>query len=268
VGRAHGDRELSPSAYFVAEGDGLQPVPEARSPWAPDMLHGRLLAGLAARAVELEPHDPELRIARLTVDMFRSPPMTPFHAVTNVVRDGRRVRVVEVSIRCGALEVARATALQLRGGEHPGAAVWHAPGWTVPDPNELPQGEEVSTYGGWDLRLVTQGGFWSSERKQLWARDTWSLVEGEPSSAAVRAALASDLPNPLANSGAQGLQFINADLTMFLGRLPESEWIGLDVTDHLGHDGVAIGSCRLYDTTGAIGWSSVCAITNTATLSG
>ena len=232
------------------------------------MLHGRLLAGLAARAVEQQPHDPALRIARLTVDMFRSPPMTSFHTVATVTRDGRRVRVVEVSIRSGDVEVARATSLQLRTGEHPHEAVWHAPNWDVPAPDVLPQGDDVAASGGWDIRLITPGGFWTSERKCLWARDTWALVEGEVPSPQVRAALASDLPNPLANSGGQGLQFINADLTMFLGRPPESEWIGLEVTDHIGHDGVAIGSCRLYDTEGAIGWSSVCALTNTATLSG
>jgi hypothetical protein len=100
----------------------------------------------------------------------------------------------------------------------------------------------------------------------LWARDRWQLVAGETLSPVVRAALAADLPNPLANSGAEGLQFINADLTLFLGRPPVSEWIGLEVAAHVGHDGTAIGTCTLYDTSGAIGSSSVCAITNTATL--
>jgi hypothetical protein len=80
----------------------------------------------------------------------------------------------------------------------------------------------------------------------------------------VRAALAADLPNPLANSSADGLQFINADLTLFLARAPDSEWIGLEVAGHIGHEGIAVGSCTLYDTAGAIGWSSVCAITNAA----
>jgi hypothetical protein len=180
------------------------------------------------------------------------------------------VRVTEVSIRCDDVEVARATSLQLRGGEHPAAEVWRAPDWDAPHPDAVPandpaQGSEA--FGGWDIRLITTGGFWTAERKRLWARDQWSLVEGEVLSPTVRAALASDLPNPLANSGASGLQFINADLTMFLARPPATEWVGLEVTDHLGHDGVAIGSCRLYDVEGAIGWSSVCAITNTAILS-
>lgn len=225
------------------------------------MLHGRLLAGLAARAIEEEAADHEFRVARLTLDMFRSPPMDPFQVATRVVRGGRRVRVVEVSISCNDVEVARAYVLLLRAGPHPAATLWRAPDWHVPAPDELVAPEE-SSGSGWEIRLITPGGFWTSEQKQLWARDTWQLVAGEEMSPLVRAALAADLPNPLANSGAEGLQFINADLSLFLSRSPVSEWIGLEVAGHLGHDGIAIGTCKMYDTAGAIGYSTVCAVAN------
>jgi hypothetical protein len=230
------------------------------------VLHGRLLAGLAARAVEGAGHDPALRVVRLTVDMFRSPPMAALQVATRLVRDGRRVRVVDVSLRSADVEVARASALLLHIGPHPGGVMWRAPEWVAPLPDTLPTPEQGDTFGGWDIRLLTPGGFWTAERKRLWARDRWQLVAGEQPSPVVRAALAADLPNPLANSSAEGLQFINADLTLFLGRPPVSEWIGLEVAGHLGYDGVAVGNCALYDTAGAIGWSSVCAVTNTATL--
>jgi hypothetical protein len=253
-------------AYFVPGVDGLQPVPEARSPWSADMLHGRLLAGLAARAAEATGDDPAVRLTRLTVDMFRTPPMSALQVATRTLRDGRRVRVVDVSIRCGDVEVARASALMLRTGPHPNGETWRAPSWEAPLPDTLPSPGELEIGGGWDIRLLTPGGFFTAERKRLWARDRWQLVAGEEPSPIVRAALAADLPNPLANSGAEGLQFINADLTMVLGRRPESEWIGLEVDGHLGHDGIAVGTCTMHDTSGPIGWSSVCAIANTATL--
>jgi hypothetical protein len=230
------------------------------------MLHGRLLAGLAARAVEAAGHDPVLRVVRLTVDMFRSPPMSALHVSTRVVRDGRRVRVVDVSISSADAEVARASALVLRTGPHPGGTIWRTPEWDAPLPETLPPPSDGDGDAGWDIRLLTPGGFWTADRKRLWTRDRWQLVAGEEPSPVVRAALAADLPNPLANSSAEGLKFINADLTLTLSRPPVSEWIGLEVDGHLGHDGVAVGSCTFYDTSGAIGWSSVCAITNTATL--
>jgi hypothetical protein len=255
-----------PGAYFISGIDGLQPVPAARSPWSADMLHGRLLAGLAARAVEGASHDPELSIARLTVDMFRSPPMSALHVTTSMIRSGRRVCVMEVSIRSTDTDVARARALLLRRGAHPDGAPWRAPVWDVPLPDTLPAQAGVDENASWEIRLLNPGGFWTAERKQLWTRDRWQLVEGEGLSPAVRAALAADLPNPMANSSAEGLQFINADLTLFLARPPVSEWIGVEVAGHVGHDGIAVGTCSLYDTTGPFGSSTVCAITNTATL--
>lgn len=254
-------------AYFISSTAGLHPVPEARSPWSADMLHGRLLAGLAARAIEGGGNDPDLRVVRLTVDMFRPPPMSALHVATSVTRDGRRVRVVDVSIGSIGVEVARARALLLRTGPHPAGMMWQAPEWDAPLPDTLPSPGDGDTYGGWDIRLVTPGGFWTSQRKRLWTRDRWQLVAGEEPSPVVRAALAADLPNPLANSNDDGLQFINPDLTLSLVRPPVSDWIGLEVGGHLGYDGVAVGSCTMYDTSGAIGWSSVCAIANTATLS-
>lgn len=249
-------------AYFVPTPAGLEPVPEARSPWAADMLHGRLLAGLAARAIEQDAGAAEFRVARLTVDMFRSPPMLPFATATRVVRDGRRVRAVDVSITSGDREVARASAVQLRTGPHPDARVWGQPSWTVPSPDELAPPDVLMAPGGWDIRLITPGGFWAVEQKRLWARDGWALVQGEEMSPLVRVAIAADLPNPMANAGADGLQFINADLTLTIARLPRTEWVGLEVTDHVAADGIAIGRCAMFDVDGPIGSSTVCAVTN------
>jgi hypothetical protein len=46
-------------AFFALKNGELVPAPHARSPWSADMLHGRLLGGLAARALEAEHGDPE-----------------------------------------------------------------------------------------------------------------------------------------------------------------------------------------------------------------
>jgi hypothetical protein len=237
------------------------------------MLHGRLLSGLAARAVEQEAHDPALRLARLTVDMFRSPPMEPFTCTTAVLRDGRRVRVLDVSIASAGFEVARARALLVRTGDDVVSDAWRPPAWDAPDPDELDRWQSEVEPGaaddlGWDIRLVNDGGFWAAERKRVWTRDRSQLVAGEELSPSVRAALAADLPNPLANAGSEGLSYINPDLTLFLARPPVSPWIGLEVSNHVAAGGVAVGECVLYDVDGPIGSSTVCGVTNPATLSG
>ncbi len=49
------------------------------------------------------------------------------------------------------------------------------------------------------------------------------------------------------------MQFINADLTVYLARYPVGEWVGLEVADQLTGAGAGLGQCGLYDRTGRIG---------------
>jgi len=79
----------------------------------------------------------------------------------------------------------------------------------------------------------------------------------------VRVALAADIASPLANSGDAGLQYVNADITLYLQRLPESEWLGFESASHQSAAGIAFGSCTVYDERGPIGSSTVCAVANT-----
>ncbi len=223
------------------------------------MLHGRLLAGLAAREIERETTS-DYRLVRLTLDMFRFPPMQALQVTSTLARNGRRVRAVDVSITCVGNEVARASSVALRTSAHPAGELWSAPEWDVPHPDMIIPPRAASA--GWELRPVTPDVFSSSGRKQVWMRDNWQLVSGEDLTGNVRVALAADLPNPLANAGTAGLQFINADLTLTIRRPPASEWIGVEVANHLGEDGVAIGLCTMYDVVGAVGWSSVVAVAN------
>ena len=75
---------------------------------------------------------------------------------------------------------------------------------------------------------VSGQGFGAPMPRRSWLRDTRALVEGEALSPFVRAALAADFASPVANSGSHGLDHINADLTLHLGRLPEGDWIGIE----------------------------------------
>lgn len=65
--------------------------------------------------------------------------------------------------------------------------------------------------------------------------------------------MAGDITASIANWGSKALQFINADYTLTLTRLPEGDHIGLASLTHHSHDGVASGSAVLVDTAGPIG---------------
>ncbi|WP_248959257.1 acyl-CoA thioesterase domain-containing protein [Sphaerisporangium perillae] len=251
-------------AFFSLKNGEFVPAPHARSPWAPDMLHGRLLGGLAARAIEDEHGDPEFHFARLTVDLFRNSPLVPLSVETVRIREGRRIRVADATVRtAGHGAIARATAVLLRRGEQPEGEVSRTPTWDAPTPEEIgpqPPGAWTPPFDLWRLTSWTDPG-----PKRVWLRETFPLVEGETMSPFVRVALAGDFASPLANSGTAGLHFINADYTLTLSRLPLGEDIGLESNGHLSDDGVATAHCTVHDTSGPIGYCLVTAVANPGT---
>jgi hypothetical protein len=229
------------------------------------MLHGRLLGGLAARALERYA-EPGLHFARLTVDLFRNSPMLPVTVETALVRDGRRIRVADATISTDQGVIGRAGVVLLRQGEQPGGAqTLVTPAWDAPPPAGPPVDGP-----GWkppfDLWRLTEWGAPGPGR--VWMREKHPLVDGETVSPFVRAALAADFASPISNAGTDGLRFINADYTLTLARLPEGELIGVEATGHLSARGVATGQVTFHDTSGPIGFCAVTAVANPAGIGG
>jgi hypothetical protein len=219
----------------------------ARSVWSDEMINGHHIGGLAAWGVERDTGELGLQVTRLTVDMFRPVPMRPLLIRTHPIREGRRLRVVGVSILDGDLEVTRATALLLLPSEHPAGEPWTPAPWDVPAPEAVaaaPDGGRLS----WEIRRITE---WDGTgQRQVWMRERVAFVEGQELSPLVRAALMADFAHPISNSGQHGLSFINADLTLYLSRYPSGEWIGMESAGHLGAGGVGVGSAWMHDRDG------------------
>lgn len=251
------------TGFFDRDGDLAVPRPEARSPWSPDMLHGRLLAGLAARAVEASGPDPAMVPARLTIDLFRSASMEPIEVRHSIRRDGRRVRVDEVTAISEGKEIAAATIVLLRSGEAPTGAVWTRDDWTAAHPDDM-DGVDLPEPSVGQMRIVPVDGrgFGHVGPKSVWIRDDRSLFDDEPITPFQRAAMASDFASPLGNSGEGGLAYINSDITLHLGRLPDGEWIGMEVGAHVAAAGVSVARSDLFDERGAFGFAEVCAVAN------
>lgn len=255
--------------FFTRSGEQLVPAEHADSPWAPDMMHGRLFGGLLAREVENGHGDEEWHFARLTVDLFRSARLEPVRTTSTRVRDGRRIRVVDAQVHAGEKVVARASAVLLRRGAETAGTVADTPPWTAPHPDELPAPRDreqgwVPPFDTWMLDADNElsADLSSGQARRAWLRDRHPLVSGEPVSPFARVALAADFASPLANYGPGGLEYINADYTLTLSRLPVSTEIGLESTGHISDDGVAAAECTVHDTAGPLGFCAVTAVSN------
>jgi hypothetical protein len=247
--------------FFCRDGDRFVPSPVSRGPWDPKSLHGRVVVGLLGREIERRHGDPEFMPARLTVDMYRLPDLSPAEVVTRVVRDGGRIKVIDAEFISGGTPMARATCQLLRRTDNPQGKVWSPPPWDAPAPADIPAPEDPrgSLGGMWTVRPIS-GAMGALGPRRLWMAEVRPLIGGEPWTPFARAAVSCDFASPFANAGEQGLAYINSDVTLYLHRLPVTEWIGYEVVNHGAADGVAVGECWVHDEQGPIGSATVAAL--------
>jgi len=247
--------------FFTREGDVYTPTKVARGPWDPNSLHGRVIAGLLGQVIEQRHGSPDFQPARLTVDMYKLPDLSPIEVRTTVVREGYRIKVIDAEFFSAGVSMARATCQLLRRTENAPGNVWTPPNWEVPKPSDIapPEDRRAGMGGMWAMRPIS-GATGTLGQRRTWMAEVRDLVGGEPLTPFVRVAVSADFASPYANAGDQGLGYINSDVTLYLHRSPTTEWIGYEVVNHGAADGVAIGECFLYDELGPIGSATVCAL--------
>ena len=96
----------------------------------------------------------------------------------------------------------------------------------------------------------------------LWIRDVHPLITGEQLTPLARVAMAADLASPVSNFSTHGLSFINADYTVYLGREPQGEYVGIQPSAHISEAGVAAGQCVVHDLDGPVGFVATAAVVN------
>lgn len=260
---AHARPPAAAEGFFRADGGTLVPAAFASSPWGP-VLHGRLIGGLTARAAEqARAADPDLACSRLTVDLFRSVPLAPVRVTTRAVRQGRRITVLDVSVEQDDGPVGQGRAVLLRRSEQPSGTWRPAPAWDAPAPSLL-EPRRPSANGRWTAPWESWlvAGADGPLTGGLWIREIHPLVTDEELTPLVRMAMAADLASPVSNYSTNGLSFINADYTVYLGREPHGEHVGIQPSAHISERGVAAGHCVIHDLRGAVGFVTTTAVAN------
>jgi len=251
---------MSNEPFFRKDGGKFIPTSAGVGPWTATSLHGRLIIGLLGAEIERQYRTPDYMPSRLTVDMYRLPDLSPVEVVTRVVKDGYRIKVVDAEFISGGQSAGRATCQLLRRTENSPGNIWTPGNWDVPKPTDIPAPEQRPMGGMWDVRRISGDFGQPGHPRRLWMAEIRDLVEGEPFTPFARVATAADFVSPFANSGDQGLGYINSDATVYLHREPVSDWIGFDVVNQGATAGVSVAECMLYDEQGPIGTASCTAL--------
>ena len=253
-----------PDALFLRDGDRFVPTELCRGPWRPDAQHGGPPAALLAHAVERAAGEDGMQSVRLTIELLRPVPLAPLTVAARIARPGRKVQLLEASLRTAEAEVARAVALRIRRTDLPVPTAVDARPAPPPGPDAgsaskppwvLPETPAFHSHAV-EHRFVA-GGFDRAGAATDWIRLLVPVVAGEPTPPLARVAAVADFGNGISwvLSRLDGWQFINPDLTIYLHRLPATEWVCLDAVTWVEPHGIGLAESRLWDERGMIGRS-------------
>ena len=252
----------------------FNPTPVAGSPWHPALLHGGAVSALFGLLVDEQAAAwPDFMVNRLTMNLLRPVPMEPLESRCRWLREGGRLRLLEVALLARGQQVARAEALMQKTSPRelpdyaPRADVAPAgpAGLPVFDIQSFLDAKGLAIPPGFHTRVEVREVTPWDERgaATCWVRVPVEIVAGVPLTPLMRAAMVSDLGNGTGqlNLG-QGVGSINADITLALFRSPRTEWLCLASQALMTEAGCGVVHTRLYDEQGAIGHVLQCTQAN------
>lgn len=258
-------------AIYEREGNIYSPTEWAGSPWSEGHQHGGPINALFATAAEEAAAETQLRIVRLTVDLFRSVPRVPLELAWHFVRRGRRIAVIqaELTLPGSGDVISRASSVLLAPNVDAPRSWEHTPA----PPLDL-AGTEPVEFMPRDLRDNFPPGFhWSFEVRMgadehgpaAWITTPLDLLPGQPMTPLQRSAAVADLTFGLSGRSllrqrivdvdAWRVQMINIDTTIYWERPPVGTWFGFRHALLTDHEGIGLAEVDLADVDGRLGRS-------------
>lgn len=246
-----------PEAFFFRDGDRFVPTELTRGPWDPRAQHGGPPAALLGTALEQCERREDAMVVRVTLEILKPIPLAPLTVSTRMLRPGRSVQLVSGTLSAGGEEIVRAHAVRIRTVDLDVSEPQAAPAPPGPDqgnaPRYFPTGMEVGYHTAMEGSFV-RGNFTEVGGATAWLRMRYPLVAGEPVTPLARVLIAADSGNGVSSAlDFRRFIFINPDLTVYLHRYPEGEWVCLDAETTVSRRGVGMSASTLYDLRGPIG---------------
>ena len=200
-----------------------------------------------------------MQVVRLTIDLLRPVPLAPITPEIIMVRDGKRIQVLSVSLSAGGTVVAVCTTLRMRQGCLSVAGLPDGRRSMTPDRGvgaTDPIREARSHGARFAVEFLNEeAGTWLCN--PTWIRQQVEVIDGEKTVGLARLAFAADFASGVGRPWHLPVYGINADITLNVIRLPESEWLCLDGRAWINPAGIGQVQATISDTSGILAAVSV-----------
>ncbi len=254
-------------ALYIRDGDAYVGTVCTQGAWAHGGQAGGAVLALLGHVLEDVPTLTPMSLTRLTVDIVRPVPVGErLQVATDVIREGKKIQLVDILLSAGDTVTTRARALRIRDldvGDLEGMPLSTSdlnPSTSAPPPEELSGVEHLTRVP----KFLSLG---AELRRSLepvdginiaWCRLRVPVVAGEAVRDTSRAAFPLDMVNLLGvRLDPRRATSINPDVTGHLCRAPIGDWIALTGHTHYSH-GVAHGvsMATMSDAEGVFGVTS------------
>ena len=227
--------------FFEQQGNRFIAGHEARSPWDAKAMNGVLVAGLFGHLFEQQVDFSKMNPGRFTVDIDKPVP----HIVdtqVKILREGKRIRVLEARLFLGDEVFARATLSCVRQADLEAFSSAGTSWPTYPAPYEVTEAELTPDYVIAPTAHINHvvNPVETPGHGVVWMNFHYDLLKNQPISSFVQSCMMADM----GHGTARALDFnhwlyINIDINMIYYRQPVGDWILVDA--RMDGDGVGQG---------------------------
>lgn len=245
--------------YYLPTGVGTyRSTVHAQGAWNPHEQHMAPATGVLVHALELFAPRPDMRMARVSLDIHGIIHGGEFEITTRMIRPGRTIELIEAEMVSQGRTCIVARGWRLRTLDSSAVAATEDAG--VIHPEELATFDGMSPWpGGYIRGLEFRGADGHRPGKGVvWMRNNLEMVAGTHTSDLVRLLGMVDTANgvaPRVEPGPNSWMFPNVDLQIHMHRKPAGQWLGIQAQQTYGTDGIGLTSAVLHDVHGPFGRS-------------
>ena len=242
------------TAIFMPEGDLFRATEHAGGPWSPDLLQGSATTALMVREVERLAIATGFAVRRLTFDLWRPAGLSAFRLQTELLRDGRKAKTMQVRLMDGEAEIGRCTALLTAPGESPANPFSKADSSDAAPETGTPPPAFAQKWSRYfqnvSVRLI-EGALERPGPAAAWMRLDAPMVEGEVNTPLLQAVQAADFSSGVAQIvDMREWTFVNPEISLYFFRAPQDQWILIRSRTRVGDKGAGLTTATLSDRQG------------------
>lgn len=229
----------------------------AQGAWNENEQHMAPASGIiAAELAQFQPRD-DVRIGRISYDIFGLIAAGEFTITTRVLRPGKTIELLESDMQAKGRTciIARAWRMCVQDS----SAVAGLEDQIIQQPDALPEWLGMSRWPGGFIQSIEArvGENYRAGKGIVWLNNAKDMVENQPTSDFVHLMGMVDTANGIVPRQGDDFAwgFPNLDLQIHLHRLPTGRWLGLEAVQQFGSDGIGLTSAVLHDVQGPFGRS-------------